>query len=357
MKRFKVLVAATFMVVTAAIYALPAKTASAVDVIPAASTSSASLGIVPRKDYTIEPGSSVKDTLVINNLDTDAPLDIGLRVIDFTYTGDGGTPKLMLAADAPQTTWSLKPYITIPSTVTVAAGATKTINLDVSIPANVGAGSYYSAILYNTGNADGGNVGLSASGVSLVFVSVPGKVNESLTLQKLGAYDISNPTLPKFVTFASVKPTQVAYTLKNAGNVTEAPVGTITMKYMFGQTTTISNVNSSSSLALIGQTRTFATCIKLQPATVNVNGASTTSTTCATPDIWPGRYTLKLDVYYGQNGNTTQEVVGTAIFWYLPIWFDVTVAILILVILFVIWRIYHLVNRKLYGPRNSSRRR
>src|ERR1700733_8012910 len=107
----------------------------------AAAYGSSGLSITPRKDYTIEPGKSVKDRLTIANLNGTLPLYITLRVIDFTFTDDTGTPKLMLAQNAPQTTWSLKPFVNLPSgIVQIPAGASKTIDYTVSVPANQGAG-------------------------------------------------------------------------------------------------------------------------------------------------------------------------------------------------------------------------
>ena len=84
--------------------------ASVVPALPAAAQGSASLSIVPKKNYTIEPGKSVSDKLTIRNLDSQAPLILSLRLVDFSFNDDTGTPKLMLAEDAPQTTWSLKPF-------------------------------------------------------------------------------------------------------------------------------------------------------------------------------------------------------------------------------------------------------
>lgn len=67
---------------------------------PVSAQSSAALSIVP-KITTIEPGKTIKDKLTIRNLDDTKPLQLTLRVVDFTFTGDGGTPKLFLAQDAP----------------------------------------------------------------------------------------------------------------------------------------------------------------------------------------------------------------------------------------------------------------
>jgi len=343
---------AAFAVLIAVGYIMPAQPVSAV--------SSASLSIMPKKNYTVEPGKSVKDKLTIRNLDSKEPLELSLRVVDFTFTDDGGTPKLMLAEDAPQTTWSLKPFLTVPKTVTIPAKGSKTLDMSVSIPAGRGAGSYYSAIVYSSGASDGGNVGLSASGVTLVFASIPGKVNEDLSLEKLGAYRAAQGAKKAdYVFMTADKPELLAYTLNNKGNVTESPVGSITLKDMFGKEQVINDVNPNSSLALIGQTRTFTACIKLKAEDVDFNGAKSEAKTCVEPDLWPGRYTVTLDVFYGQNGNNTHEIVKTASFWYLPWWFVIVSVVVIAVVAYYVRKIVLKVRNKMYGPRikKSSIRR
>ena len=138
MKRFKSIAIATLAALIAVVYAVPA---------PSAFAESSSLSIAPKKNYVIEPGEKVDDTLTIRNLDANGDLTLNLTVIDFTYTDDGGTPKLLLDQDVAPTTWSLKPFLTVPETVTVAPGGSKTLDISTAIPAGHGAGSYYSAIL------------------------------------------------------------------------------------------------------------------------------------------------------------------------------------------------------------------
>lgn len=300
---------------------------------------SASLSIVPKKNYTIEAGKSVEDTLVIRNLDRERPLELALRVVDFTYTDDGGTPKLLLEEDAEPTTWSLRPFMTVPKNVTIEPNSSKTLDMSIKIPANHGAGSYYSAIVYSSGSSEGGNVGLSASGVTLVFTSIPGTVDESLSLEKFGAYEV-NDNGGKYKFVMTQKPQSMAFTLKNSGNVTQIPVGSITLKHMLGgEEITINDLNPNDSRALIGQTRTFVNCIKLKAEEVTFNGSRTTTKSCDTPSLWPGRYSAKLHIYYGQNGNKTQEIVGDASFWYLPWWFVIIVLVIVALIAFGVWRI------------------
>lgn len=327
MKRFTSMMVAVFAVATLALCALPASQAHA--------ASSAALSIVPKKNYTVTPGKTVRDTLVIRNLDTEQPLVLSMRIVDFTFTDDGGTPKLLLAEDIPQTTWSLKPFLNIPKSVTIPPKESKTLNMNVAVPAGQGAGSYYSAIVYSSGASEGGNVGLSASGVTLVFTSIPGKVNEDLQLEKLGAY-VRNDY--RFIT--AEEPQQIAFTIKNNGNVTEAPAGSITLRDVFGRERVINEVNPNSSLALIGQSRTFVSCIKLKTEDIDFNGTRTSAPRCESPSLWPGYYSVKTELYYGQNGNRTQELVGNASFWYLPWWF-----VAICLILFAVAAYY---GRKAY---------
>jgi hypothetical protein len=353
MKRLKSSVLIAIALLMGAVYLLPAATANA--------QSSASLSITPKKTYLIEPGKSVDDTLVVRNLDGTNSLDLTLRVVDFTFTDNGGTPKLFLDPGTPQTTWSLKPYLTVPETVTIPAGASKTIKMNVKIPAGHGAGSYYSAIVYSSGApGGGGNVGLSASGVTLVFTQIPGQVTENLALKKFGAYDdVAKGDISGYQFVTDKQPLTIGYTLQNTGNVTESPAGSILLKDLFGRETKIENVNPSGSLALIGQTRTYTACIKLASQEVKFSGTTTTASTCVSPGLWPGYYRATLDLFYGQNGNLTKEITGAASFWYLPLWFVITFIVLLIVIVLAVWRLYVTVRRKLNGvqSRRALRRR
>lgn len=352
MKRLKSIVMAALAVVVAATYVLPAAQAAA-----DSNSTSSSLSIVPKKNYVIEPGDSVKDKLTIRNLDSASPLTLTLRVIDFSYSDDTGTPKLFLDKNAEQTTWSLKPYLRVPEFVTVPPSSSKTLDMKVSIPKNRGAGTLYSAIVYSSGTGDeGGNVGLSASGVTLVFANIPGKVDESLTIEKFGTYDKLNNKYTGFI--GAIEPERMGYTLKNEGNVTESPVGSITLKSMWGPEYKITDVNPAKSLALIDQTRTFAACIKSEDVKGD-GGASAiqqAATTCKSAGLLPGLYTATIDLFYGQNGNPTQEVSKTIRFVYMPWWFVAVVLAVIGAAYYFGRKGYYKVRTALYGPQGKSRK-
>ena len=350
MKRFKSIVLAALAVVVGAAYLLPATNVSA-------ETSSSSLSIVPKKNYVIEPGKDVDDKLTIRNLDTTSELMLTLRVIDFSYSNETGTPKLFLDKDAPQTTWSLKPYLSIPDSVTIPAGKTKTVKMNVSIPKNRGAGTLYSAIVYSTGSGDSSssnNVGLSASGVTLVFANIPGKVKEDVQITKFGPYDGDSS---KYLSFWSAsEPQRMGFTIQNNGNVTEAPIGSITLKSMWGKETKIEAINPNNSLALIGQERTFSACIASEKAAEKAGASEIlkATNTCVSPGLWPGIYTASIDLFYGQNGNPTQEVTKTAVFLYMPWWFVALVVAVLGALIFGGWKLYNKIRSALYGPKRSK---
>lgn len=346
MKRFLSYISAAMAVLFVAVSALPVSAATA-------SSSSSALSITPRKDLVVKPGQTVSDKLTISNLNSSQDLTLSLKVIDFSFLNQSGTPKLMIADNAPTTSWSLKPFIKLQPSVAIPAGKNVTVPYTVTIPSTQGAGSYYSAIEYAATGSNGSNVSLGASGVTLVFLSVPGTVSENMSLQKFGAYySENNGTTGSYISIAtSHSPNMLAYALKNSGNVAESPVGSITLRDMFNhQVKVLSNVNSNSSLALLGQTRLFTTCIETLKEQVALQGATTTSTKCVDPHLKPGRYTATLDVFYGQNGNQTHEITGTTTFWYIPWWLIAAVLAGILIIAGAIW----LIVRKIRGSGKKS---
>src|SRR5581483_3797482 len=114
MKRILTLLGAAFMVLAVVITAVPASAAT--------SQSSTGLSINPRKNLVVAPGQTIKDNLIVGNLSHSANLNISLKVVDFTFYNNSGTPKLFLAKNAPQTTWSIKPFIHLPSFQRIGAG-------------------------------------------------------------------------------------------------------------------------------------------------------------------------------------------------------------------------------------------
>jgi hypothetical protein len=310
--------------------------------VPIVSAASNGLGISPRKDFNIAAGSSVSDKLFISNLNNKQPLNVSLRVVDFKAQNETGTPALDLSENAPQTVWSIKPFIKLPDTVTIAAGKSTYVPFTISIPKGQGAGSYYSAIQYVAENSPTQKkVNVAASSATLVFVNVPGKATESLSLLQFGGFkaspDQQTGSFSNF--FFTGQPEEVAYRVQNNGNVAEMPVGSLLVKNAFGkQVVLINNVNPKQELALRGQIRRFQICLKPETQTsTSSDGQKQTNNVCGNPKLLPGRYTALLDVFYGLSGNQ-QEIRATATIWYLPWWFLVGLLVVVaVVVLGVMW--------------------
>jgi len=322
------------------------------------SAASNSLGVTPRKDYTINPGGSISDTLYIDNLSKNSALTVSMRVVDFTAQGQTGSPSLLIAPNAPQEPYSLKPYLSLPSTVTIQPLASDYVPVSIKIPKNLGAGSHYSAVLYSaniSGTAQ--QVTIAASAATLIFVTVPGKASELLNLVKYGAYvPATNNSAGSFKSlYISSQPQELAYVLNNQGNVAEDPSGSIVIKNEYGKVVTnISQANPNQNLALIGQTRLFETCIKTgQKQVTGGDGQVTIVQQCVSPNLSPGRYTAFLETLYGINGNTSQEITATTTFWYLPVWFMAVIAAIIVVIVAIIWIVIHILRKRQKHKKHS----
>ncbi len=160
--------------------------------VSTAHAASNGLGVTPRRDFTIQPGKSVTDTLYISNLSLNQDLQVSLKVLDFGAANETGTPALQLGDNPPQTPWSLRPFVKLTGATKIAAGKSANVPITISIPASQGAGSYYSAIEYTAVNPETKErVNIAASTASLLFVTVPGDAKEQLAMKQFGAW-ISN---------------------------------------------------------------------------------------------------------------------------------------------------------------------
>ncbi|HSH55426.1 MAG TPA: hypothetical protein VK983_01210 [Candidatus Limnocylindrales bacterium] len=327
--------------------------------MPSGSVSAASnsLGVNPRRDYVVKAGDELTETLVVSNLSKTEDLNITVRIVDFEAKDQTGSPSLLLKRQEP-TRWSLKPYITLPKTVTVAAGKSTDVPFTITIPKDTGAGSFYSAIQYSTDGGDSGqNVTLASSSATLMFVRVPGEARNNLTLENFGAFtpnaDRSSGAYATF--YGSAAPKYLSYALNNKGNVAEQPVGSVSLKNMFGkEVSIIEDANPSKNIVLIDQTRRIDLCLneergeRKDPDT----GRTVETVDCKDFKLMPGRYTAQLALLYGDNGSSSRELNATASFWYLPAWS----IILLVVVLALIAGLVYFIVRKLKGGRRGARR-
>lgn len=319
------------------------------------------LGINPRRNYTVKPGETKKDTLVVTNLNKTDDLNVSIQVIDFRATNETGIPALLLTQKNP-TRWSLKPFLRLPATYTIKGGQSADIPFTITIPANLGGGSYYSAIRYSAGgNADKANLNLSSASSTLMFVTVPGTAKESLTLKSFGAFvpnaDFVNGSYKTY--FGASQPKYMSYTLKNEGNVVEQPKGSVQIKNIFGkQVLLLENINPNRELVILDQTRRIDACIKApdNARLTNTDDSFEDISKCKNPSLLPGRYTANLGLLYGGMANGSSEIKATTSFWYLPAWSIIAFVVVLAALIFAIW--YLVKKIKNHGkPTYGSRRR
>ncbi len=303
------------------------------------------LGITPRLSYTLNAGTQKNDTLYINNLSKTQPLTLKVKVVDFKATDESGTATLLEGSDTPQTPWSLKPYITVPDIVTLQPGQSQFVPFSIKLPANTGAGSYYSAVEYTAvNNTTQQQVNVAASGATLLFVNVPGNATEILRLLQFAAYQNNG-----FKSTFSKPPSTFAFRVKNDGNLNESPAGSLAVKNIFGHVVAhIDNANPTDNLVLMGQTRRFEVCNPKSTSQENLGRQAN----CVPLKIAPGRYTAQIVLLYGQNGQASRQISASAVFWYLPLWFVIIIAGIILAVIIGIWWI----QNKIRGSRRPHRR-
>ncbi|MDB5182216.1 MAG: hypothetical protein JWP13_979 [Candidatus Saccharibacteria bacterium] len=317
------------------------------------------IGVNPRRDYIVSPGDKISETLFVNNIDKTEELTVKVEIIDFQSQNETGSPALLLKATQP-TKWSLKPFMTISSQYKIAAGKSVEVPFTISIPKNLGAGSYYSAVRYSAVNPDTGeNVSLTSSAVTLLFVRVSGEARSSLTLDDFGAFtpneDFTSGVFGKF--YGASKPSYVSYKLRNNGNIAEQPTGSILIKDTFGKEYKLfQDANPGKNLVLIGQTRRIDVCLNEERKTIKNadTGVDMEDVKCNAPNLKPGRYTAQLGLVYGTNGNSSQELRETATFWYLPAWFIVSVLAGFAAVAFGVWTLIKKVKsfrKPTYGSR------
>jgi hypothetical protein len=296
------------------------------------------LGVTPKESFTMKAGQQASNVLYISNLSKTQSLRVKLTVVDFTAQDETGTAKLLQASDQPQTPWSLKPYLTLPDIVSVPPDGNKQIPFTIKLPADIGAGTYYSAVEYTaTAGENQQQVNVAASSATLMFINVPGNVSELLTMKGFGMTDNN------FKSFFQKQPKSFAYRLTNSGNVAEAPAGSLIIKNLFGHIVAkVSNVNPKGQIALIGQTRRFTGCNLKSTAPEEIAKDSN----CQPFNLKPGYYSASLAVFYGQNGQPTRQIGATGHFWYLPWSFIFEALVVIGLLVYFLSRIYSRFTRR-----------
>jgi hypothetical protein len=66
----------------------------------------------------------------------------------------------------------------------------------------------------------------------------------------------------------------------------------------------------------------------------------------------PGRYTAETVLFYGINGNNSQEVSSKTTFWYIPWWSVILLGVVVALLALLVWLV-----RRAFGSRRTKYRR
>lgn len=262
----------------------------------------------PTNDITLDPGTSTKQTIKVNNL-TDQQITLAVGKSNFTAKGDEGEVNLVDG----DVRYSLSDYFNVgQSSVVVPPRGSAQVSYTIDVPANAEPGGRYGSVTFT---AAPGTLAPGQSGASvrqeiaaLIFLRISGTTNEQL---KIDSFKPSK-------SLAEYGPINFATVIEDVGSVHEVPTGEIVVKNMFGWKT--ATIKLDQKLVLPGASR-------LIDSTLNRH--------------WMfGHYSATLTLHNG----TQQTLTATTSFTVIP-W---KVVLIVLVVLFLLgWMLRR--TRKRFG--------
>lgn len=275
-----------------------------------------------RTELTVNPGERETFTISLKNI-TQSKLVAQASLNDFESDNVSGTPKILVDTND-RTPYTISKMVSGLQDVELAPGETKEIKATIDVPEGIAPGAYYGAIRYAVVPPDASQadrqIALNASVAHLVFVDVPGSTAQQIQIQSL---KMQKDDKPGGVFFS--RPNQAALSLKNLGNGFSRPFGSVTINNMFGKEVYGYDVNNTDprSIVLPNSSRTYVN---------EVGGIA-----------MPGKYSMTASVAYG---NGAEVVTYKSTFWYLPIWFIVVVALLVVAIISGAYALYRKKTRR-----------
>lgn len=282
-----------------------------------------------RSELTIEKGKNSTFTMTVEN-PTAVATTAKAVVNDFVASDDEtGTPRLILddTAQAPKN--SFKSIVSSIPDQDLGPKEKKDIVITISIPEGASSGGYYGAVRFvPSQEAQGGNVGLTASVGTIVLVTVPGSLTEKLDLVQMSA--AQGGKTKSFLTKGDI---QIITRLKNDGDIHVQPFGRVEVKNMFGKTVNSFDLNNTDPRANIlpGSTRKFENNVDYKK--------------------WFGRYTINANIGYSQGSGNI--VSAQSSFWYVPAWALYVLAALVVA---VVIGVYFLARRFSGRARHGSKK-
>lgn len=268
-----------------------------------------------RTELTLRPGESRTVSVYVENLES-KPVDLRPIENDFIAGDDeSGAPSIILDEDKYAPTHSLKRFMQPLGVFTVQPSERKEVKVVIAVPRDAASGGYFGALRFAPAKVTNSEiVNVSASAASLIILTVPGSVTESMRLTK---FDVMQAG--KVVSRLSKNEgIEILLRLENKGNVQLAPYGNLSVhtgnntEPLF---TTNINADKPADLVLPDSARKF---------TIPVDSLKNF-----------GKHTFKLVLSYGTN-NETLEV--ERVLWIIPTTYIVggVIGVTLLILLIVI---------------------
>lgn len=268
-----------------------------------------------RTEISSSSGETKSFSLTVKNI-TQGNLTAKAILNDFESDDATGTPKIVIDTSQ-RTPYSLSKMLQGLQDLELKPGEVKEVKLTLNVPGDVSPGAYFGAIRYQvvpkTGTDAERQVALSASVAHLVFLEVPGQINEQIQIQSLkfqrGA---------KSSSFFIKAPDKASLAIKNLGNGFSRPFGSVTINYN-GKKVHSYEVNNTDprGIVLPNSSRTFT------------DGLSNIKK--------PGKYSAIVGVAYGSG---SEVITYKSSFWYVPLWCIIVLLVLLVLIAVGIRYIY-----------------
>lgn len=271
--------------------------------LPIVTNAQSALGlssIPPRLEITVNPGQTITKTIKVRN-ESKVEKIITTDVKDFVVVDNSGTPIQIDSKDV-SNRWAASTWIQVSSSkLKLKPGETQTMSLTVIAPDDALPGGHYAMILHSPNN----DTVLSETGAviqtnvgTLVYITVPGNINESASIDSF--------TAPKFSEYG---PISFKAVIVNLSDIHISPISTINITNFLNFKT--SNIAVDSLNIFPYTSREVTATLKKQ--------------------LLLGRFKAKLTATYGTTG---QVATSTIFFWVIPYKLIITLlAVLIVIIL------------------------
>ena len=271
--------------------------------------------IPPKQEVLVNPGESLNTSVKFLN-QGDFPVTGTLSVLDFIVTDDNGTPVFLDNPQVVGTTtiaakYSAAKWITIPqSTATIEPKGNIAVPITINVPGGAAAGGRYAAVLFQpAGSLTLGNptsaqeIPVEVRLASLIYIRVSGPITESASVIKF--------QMPSFLEYG---PIGIATQILNQGNYHITPVGTITLKNIFGQVVAKSTLEAKNIFP----------------------GTSRSYTNELGPKLMIGKFTATLTATYGDEGKTLTSTAVVVVFpWKVAL--AIVLALIIIALSGTVW--------------------